>query len=235
MSAAVAEAVRGHCRTIAVNNQGVATVDAKRKSTPAIAPWADVLYAADRLWWHNNREAAATFGGIRATVLPNGHHNLELPVADVRVLGNGGPHGFDDRRDHVRTGWNSGYQAVHVAAHLGAKRILLLGFDMHAKNGEHWHGDHRWRAGYQSRYELFANAFNKVAPEYAKRGVEVINCTPGSALKAFPMATLEEALDGVFHVPEDSPRFTGTRAPGPRGIGAQALRRTPEEEAQVVS
>lgn len=235
MSPEVAAAVRGRCRAIAVNNQGVATVDAKRKRRPAIAPWADVLYAADRLWWQNNREEAAKFAGIKMTLLPNGRLDLELHVDDVRVVGNGGPLGVDDRQDHIRTGWNSGYQAVHVAAHFGAKRILLLGFDMHAKRGEHWHGDHRWRPGYQSRYELFANAFNKSAPEYAKRGVEIINCTPGSALKAFPMATLEEALDGVFDVREDEAGLTGEGSQSLGGIGAPADRRAEKEEAQAVS
>lgn len=218
MGADIAEAVRGRCRVIAVNNQGIESVDPKGRRTPAIAPWADVLYAADRLWWHNNRDGAEAFAGIKATIAPNGYHEFAPLIDGVRLLGNGGPQGFDDRPDHLRTGWNSGYQAIHLAAHLGAKRVLLLGFDMHSKNGEHWHGDHRWRPGYQSRYSLFANAFVLGAPEFEQRGIDIVNCTPGSALTCFRSATLEEGLaDGVQYVPESPPRFTGTRAQSARG------------------
>lgn len=235
MSTAVAEQIRGRCRAIAVNNQGVATVDAKGKQRPALAPWADVLYAADRLWWQNNREQAEKFAGIKATVLPNGHRDMVVHVSDARVLGNGGAQGFDDRPDHVRTGWNSGYQAVHMAAHFGVKRILLCGFDMHAKQGEHWHGDHRWRKGHESRYSLFVNAFTAVAPEYSKRGIEVLNCTPGSALKCFPMADLEEALDALFDVRETAPHSAGACSPGTGGNGTQAYRGIAKEEAQAMT
>lgn len=235
MSPTVAAAVQGRCRVVAVNNQGIATVDAKGRSQPAIAPWADVLYAADRLWWQNNREAAAKFAGVKVTILPNGWHDLELHVPGVHVVGNGGCQGYDDRPDYIRSGWNSGYQAVQVAAKFGAARILLLGFDMHAHRGEHWHGDHRWRPGYQSRYELFANAFNKVAKDYAARDVAVINCTAGSALKAFPIMTLEEALDGVLDVRESEARPACQGAQGAGRVGAQTDRRAQKEEAQAMT
>lgn len=235
MSAAVAEQIRGRCRTIAVNNQGVRVVDKRGRATPALAPWADVLYAADRLWWRNNGEEAAKFAGIKATILPNGHRELEVHVDDCRILGNGGAHGFDDRQDHLRTGWNSGYQAVHLAAHFGARRILLCGFDMHAKQGEHWHADHRWRAGHESRYQIFINAFTAAAPEYASRGISVVNCTPGSALKCFPAVTLEEGLDAVLDVRQGAQDSAGESAACARGNGAQAPRRIEKEEAQAVS
>lgn len=202
MSAEVAALIRGRCRAIAVNNAGVPFVNAKGRSMPALAPWADVLYAADRMWWHNNRAAAEGFAGIKATVMPSGYHDFSVLVAGTHILGNGGPLGFDDRPDHVMTGFNSGYQAMHLAAHLGAKRVLLCGFDMHSKRGEHWFGDHRWRAGYASRHSLFVDAFTRGAPEFVRRGVEVINCTPGSALTCFPFVDLKEALNGMQDVRE---------------------------------
>lgn len=225
MSPAIAASVRGRCRVIAVNNCAVDTVDAKGGAHAAVAPWADVLYAADLKWWNVNRAAAEAFAGIRVTITPNGYTDFTPEIDGVRVLGNSGPQGFDDRLDHLRTGWNSGYQALHLAAHLGVRRVLLLGFDMHADNGEHWHGDHRWRPGYESRYPLFINAFRKGAPEFARRGVQVINCTAGSALKCFPMATVEEGLsDGVRSVWTGAQPFAGARAAGARGDRAAAQR-----------
>ena len=43
----------------------------------------------------------------------------------------------------VHHGQNSGYQAVGLAYHLKADRIILIGFDMQRTGGKsHWHGDH---------------------------------------------------------------------------------------------
>jgi hypothetical protein len=220
----MAESLRGRCRVIAVNSCGVDTIDARGVAHPAMAPWADILYAADRLWWKHNAAAAQNFQGIRVTIQPNRCTDF-TPLDGVRVLGNGGPQGFDDRKDTLRTGWNSGYQAVHLAAHLGVKRVLLLGFDMHSKHGEHWHGDHRWRPGYESRYPLFIRSFKAGAVEFARRRVEIINCTPGSALKCFPAATIEEGLsDAVQHVRKGAPHFAGAHASGSRGYREGASR-----------
>ena len=219
LSPAIADAVRGRCRVIAVNSAGILSVDAAGKTHAAIAPWADILYAADRMWWRQNLEAARAFAGVKATITPNGYTDFTPEIDGVRVLGNGGPQGFDDRTDYLRTGWNSGYQAMHLAAHLGVARVLLLGFDMHAKKGEHWHGDHRWRPGYKSRYPLFIRSFSIGAPEFERRGIEVLNCTPGSALKCFPVATL---VHGLQHVRKGAPHFAGKRAPSIRGDLADA-------------
>lgn len=215
MSLEIARTVRDRCRVIAVNNQGIGFVNASGRKHQAIAPWADILYAADRTWWYNNKQEAEHFIGMKVTVMPNGFHDFSSVVEDTKILGNGGPVGFDDRPTHIRTGFNSGYQAMHVAAHLGVRRILLCGFDMHAQKGEHWFGDHKWRPGYKSRYKLFMEAFDSVAPEYAKRGIEVLNCTPDSALKCFPNVPLEEGLTNAVQRVWTSPKsFTGTCAPG---------------------
>lgn len=179
-------------RTIAVNNQGI---DVGNK--PAMAPWADILYAADQLWWHNNRDAALSFKGIKVTIMPS-TCVARRESEEVRLVGNGGQTGFDSRTTHLRSGGNSGYQAIHLAAHLGVKRILLFGFDMHSKNGEHWFGYHAWRLGHKGNYSLFLGRFDSLAPELRGRGIEVLNCTPGSALKCFPMMPLEEVFtDGL--------------------------------------
>lgn len=238
MTPAAAAAVRGRCRVIAVNSCAVATVDARGNAHAAVAPWADILYAADRKWWQENHAAAAAFAGVKVTIRPNGYADFTPEIDGVRVLGWGGPRGFDDRVDYLRTGWNSGYQAMHLAAHLGVKRVLLFGFDMHADKGEHWHGDHRWRPGYKSQYPLFIQSFEHGAPEFARRGVEILNCTPGSALTCFPMATAEEALsDGVQRMWKGAPYFAGARAPSSRGDreGAQRGQAAATEEVNGAS
>lgn len=88
-------------------------------------------------------------------------------------------------------GGNSGYQAIGLLYHFGVKRIVLLGFDM--KPG-HWHGKHPRPLSNHSPYHQWLQKFGLLAKELRREGVEVINCTPGSALAAFPKAKLEDVL-----------------------------------------
>jgi len=217
MTREVAELVRSSgCRAIAVNNQGIAFGD-----RPAMAPWADILYASDSRWWHNHAREAMAFAGRKVTIAQHGDREPNLIDDSVAVMGNGGVHGFDARPTHLRTGSNSGFAAVHLAIHFGARRVLLCGFDMHGKKGEHWFGDHYWRRGYRSRYDLFINTFKKAADEFQARA-EIINCTPGSALTCFPFMDLKEALRGVPGMSEGEAQIATAPAPAARGAGAQA-------------
>lgn len=177
MSAAVAASV-AHLPRITVN------------STYKLAPDADVIYAADLYWWHDHPEAA-DLPGIKATIekAPGRAPNL-LP--GVRLLRHGGVSGYDPRPGFLRIGGNSGYQAVGLAAQLGAACILLYGFDMHpGKDGlHHWHGKHTGRCGNPraSEYQRWIGTFRALAKDFDRLGIEVINCTPGSALDCFPFA-----------------------------------------------
>lgn len=103
---------------------------------------------------------------------------------------------FDGR---IGSAKNSGFQAVNLAANLGASRILLVGFDMQLDGGSHWHGDHgpgltnptgekiqRWRSD-----------LDAAAPALAEAGVEVINTSRVSALTAYRKADLLEAVGVV--------------------------------------
>lgn len=157
-------------------------------STFRLAPWADMLYAADAGWWAHNPDALG-FAGLKVSV---------SPVNGVCRLRNTGVLGFDPDPTAVRTGGNSGYQAVHIAAQAGAARILLLGFDMTAARGSHWHGDHPapLRNTEREHYSLWTTHFGLLALELDARGIEVLNCTPGSALTCFSFANIKDVLHG---------------------------------------
>lgn len=78
---------------------------------------------------------------------------------------------------------------------LGASRIVLLGYDMRFIDGKkHWHEDHRDRNPSASQLRGWADNFATMLPDLARAGVDVINCTPGSALNCFAMARIEDAL-----------------------------------------
>lgn len=92
-------------------------------------------------------------------------------------------------------GNNSGFQAINLAYHFGARRIILLGYDMQFTGGKtHWHGDHPKGLANPSEFSRFLQHFPALAAGCKQAGVEVINCTRQTALEAFPRADLHEAL-----------------------------------------
>ena len=179
--------VRGKTRVIAIN-------DAYR-----LAPWADILYGCDAKWWQwHNPEFKGIKVGLRWDAvkgkIQSGWENGIFP--EVRGLANTGIQGLEIAPNGVRTGANSGYQAINLAVHMGAKRILLLGFDMKSDGKKvHLFGDHP--NGVAPEYFNLLLHFGSLVKPLEKAGVEVINCTPDSALKVFPQMSLGEALEYI--------------------------------------
>jgi len=148
-----------------------------------------MLYACDRKWWDTN-EGAPDFQGLKVSL-------EDTAYDDVRRVNNTGTRGFDSTPGCVRTGKNSGYQAVHLAAGCGAKKIVLLGFDMQPTSGEkHWHGSHPSGLSdpVDSTFARWRGYFDGLATALRERGVEVLNATPTTALTCFPHVSLEDTL-----------------------------------------
>lgn len=176
MTAAVAEAVR------AAGVPAVVTND-----TFELAPWADMLVANDATWWVNRAQDALKFPGLKVSA----NDNCRFP--QVLGLRSTGSEGFDPDPECVRTGGNSGQTAAHIVAQGCARCILLCGFDMRPG---HWHRDHPkpLRNAKPPTYTKWIRRFGIFAVEMQKLGIEVLNCTPRSALKCFPFVSLENAL-----------------------------------------
>jgi hypothetical protein len=172
-------AVRGRARVIAIS-------DAYR-----LAPWAEVLYSCDGKWWAWHK-GARDFAGLKfGMTIPKGQY------PDVARVRNDGVSGLCLEPDGVRTGRNSGYQAINLAVHLGAARVLLLGYDMSLDGKrKHFFGDHP-RAGLPSPYPSFLKLFPTLLEPLRACGVDVINCTRRTALATFPRRSLEAALEAV--------------------------------------
>ncbi len=156
-----------------------------------LAPDAEIIYAGDAHWW-NATPAAMNFRGIKATIEAVPCIRPGVPET-VRILANTGRDGYEPQPWGLRTHANSGAQAVQIAAHAGAARILLLGFDM---QGGHWHEPHpaEWGDPNPKRFARWIERFRVLAAELASRGVDVINCTPGSALDSCRFMSLDDAL-----------------------------------------
>lgn len=91
----------------------------------------------------------------------------------------------------IHQGGNSGYQALNLAVLLGCARVLLVGYDM---KGDHWHPPHEAVNPGECEFARWRVNFETTIPDLERAGVEVLNCTPGSALECFPRANLEDCL-----------------------------------------
>lgn len=154
-----------------------------------LAPWAGVLYAADSLWWRVH-QGVPSFTGLKYSLQPEARR-----WPGVEVLRNTGEFGLETDPTGLRTGRNSGYQAINVAVHLGALRIVLLGYDMQATEGKsHWFGDHPKPLRHGHTYGVWLTFFRSLVQPLADLGVTVINATRTTALETFPRMSLAEAL-----------------------------------------
>ena len=176
------QALRVHA--IAVNN------------TVQRAPWADVAYFGDYTAIKHYR--GSTKGGKQESLASCCLEwwTASAPAAERWKLN----HVRSDNRpgfgvDRVSMNGNSGAQAINLAMLFGARRILLLGFDMRNIEGRaHWFGQHPQPLVQVQLYAEWIHKLTIAAPQAKARGVHIINCTPDSALQCFDKVSLEDAL-----------------------------------------
>ncbi|MBO6542298.1 MAG: hypothetical protein JJ939_12080 [Alphaproteobacteria bacterium] len=98
---------------------------------------------------------------------------------------------------YIHRGANSGYQAINLAVHLGAAKIVLLGFDMQASDKPHWHGFHPSGLNNpnQINFDVWIRNFDAVPPFLARAGVDLVNCSRETALTCFRRGNLKDELN----------------------------------------
>lgn len=153
-----------------------------------LAPWADVFYMGDRRalevyhkhippgrLWSNDGMSEQMFGAKWV------RYAYEPGISTARINGNG----------------NSGMQAINLAVLFGARRILLLGFDMKVgpKGEKHFHPDHPAPLTQAQPFGDWIFKGAKVADDLRRLGVLCLDCTPGGALQGFEKATLQAGIE----------------------------------------
>jgi hypothetical protein len=159
-------------------------------NTHEVAPFADALFAMDRAWW-------ATYGD---RIKPGPElWTTNAEAAKVyrlhHIHGERGG-GTATARNSIRMGGNSGFQALALALHFGAARVVLLGYDMAYGKGEqsHWHGEHRGLGNpIRARFPEWIGHFDNLRAKLPA-GVEILNATRTTALHTFPRVDLAHCL-----------------------------------------
>lgn len=163
-----------------------------------LAPWGDWLYACDQKWWlwHEDDKDLLDFKGRKFTQSESWEgENLSRIKAkhNLTVIKSVGKYGLSTDPDFIHQGGNSGYQAINLAYHLGASKVILIGYDMQATGDKgHWFGEHPDKI--RSNYKNFCNRFEELAKHAKEMNLGVINCTPTTALTCFPKMSLKHAL-----------------------------------------
>lgn len=135
-------------------------------------PSANVLYAMDRAWWNANSAVIGEFKGEKYTSVTG------LPGVKLA---------------HSKRSNNSGAGSIYLAAALGAKKIILLGFDCAIDGGKvHWHGDHPNGMGNAELLRYWPAAFAECARDLSH--IKIINCSRKTSLRCFDRTDLETAL-----------------------------------------
>lgn len=153
-----------------------------------------MLYACDLSWWrHYYRRVATEFAGELWTVSDSARDEFGL----YWIMGRDAA-GLGRAPDHIHTGKNSGYQAINLAYLFGARRIVLLGFDM-AVDGprRHWHGDHPKGLGNggSNRYGAWLRALELLVADLKGTRCEILNASRRTAIRCIPRVALEIALE----------------------------------------
>lgn len=152
--------------------------------------FADIAYAADAKWWKFHRVVPG-FPGLRVGIEQSTCDKPGLPDG-IEYFRNGGEGGFDRDPSTIRTGQNSGHQAVHVAAHLGSPHIVLVAFDM---IGAHWFGDHPREISLGDvNHKLRVGLFSTLVDNLKVINITVVNASIKTQLKCVKQVDLAKEL-----------------------------------------
>lgn len=154
-----------------------------------------MLYATDFPWWEKHG-GVPEFTGLKLSQDSKVRHRPAWGVRQVECVRS---------QDRIlvdffgKIGWggNSGFGALNLAVQFGARRIILVGFDMRLDRGVHWHGEHQGLHNpTDGNVARWRRVIDGAAPSLQALGVEVLNASPISALQAYPKVDFAEVFSG---------------------------------------
>jgi len=155
-----------------------------------VIPWADVLYFMDCEWYNWNKEKILSFAGLKITTCKK----LDK-IPGFLSLQHGIRNGVDMRPEFLSRGASSGQGAMNVAIKLGAKELVLIGFDMRVVDGVHnFHNDHGRKVPASIYLDQHAKSLKYMVPIAESLGIKIVNCTQDSAIDFISIEPLEKWL-----------------------------------------
>jgi len=174
-----------------------------------IGEWIDVVFFGDFKFFLAHKFGLAEFPGLKVSC--NARVNKKQ-YDWVKYLAHDKERKKGISLNSRKVSWNgnSGAAAISLAVHMGATRIILLGFDMKLKDDDpvqHWHQLYKGLhppAGKKGRnkkeralpFPRHLKGFEFIYKDARKRGITIINACPDSAIKEFKKMSVKQLLNG---------------------------------------
>ena len=164
-----------------------------------LGDWIDFVFFGDKGFLLTHQEALSKFQGLKISCHPRTNE-----MKWVKFLARDKQHPSGITSNPMKVSWNgnSGAAAISVAAHTGARRIILLGFDMKLSEGnnQHWHNIYGRGTHFDQRrlkklpFHRHLRGFPPIAKDAKRMGIEIINASPDSAIECFRKVHINELL-----------------------------------------
>jgi hypothetical protein len=183
----------------AIHNKHVIAINAAY----LIGDWMDMVFFGDANFYLPHEERLAKWPKLKVSC-----HATTANVPWIKFLDKDTNHsrGISSNPGMVSWNTNSGSAAISIAANAGAKRIVLLGFDMSLdSNGfSHWHSEYKnspRNSGIppkpnpkDSPFHKHITGFHQIAIDAKLRGIEILNASPESVITELRKVNVKDIL-----------------------------------------
>jgi hypothetical protein len=165
-----------------------------------LGEWISIIFCGDKNFVLRNEKALKDYHGIKVSC-----HSVVSKMNDWKFTpkDNRKPYGISPNPYKVSWNLNSGAAAISLAVHLGAKRVILLGFDMNLKDGhQHFHNAYKrgvLRSDDDKRkrglpFDRHLKGFPAIKADADRLGVEILNTSLQSSIECFRKVDIKELL-----------------------------------------
>ena len=101
------------------------------------------------------------------------------------------------KNQHIYCMHHSGAQAIGIAYFLGAKKIVLIGYDMGVgKDGKiHWFGNHpKGLRNTPNKYSTWIHHYERLNKDLKALEIDFVNCSLNTAINSVRRSDLETEL-----------------------------------------
>lgn len=187
----------------AIHNKHVIGINVAYK----LGNWIDICYFGDKGFYLTNKAGLSNF---RKLVVTNCKKVAEKNISWIKYLPQEKKaflpreiqqYGISTNPNHVCWNENSGAAAISVAAWTGAKRIILVGFDMTlnpTNKEQHFHNEYRKLGDHlkvqQLPFDKHLKPWGVIKQDADSMGIEILNTSLNSEIKEIPKVHIKELL-----------------------------------------
>lgn len=165
--------------------------------------WIDICFFGDKHFFLQHRGALSNFKKLVVTCCKKaGEKNLRwVKYLPIETENGRQKQGISTNPRNVCWNTNSGAAAISVAAWAGAKRIILVGFDMTlspVNNEQHFHNEYKPIGTKvkqkQLPFTIHLQPWEAIRKDAEAMGIEILNTSLNSAIKELPKVHIKELL-----------------------------------------